>query len=201
MYWLINQSIVMVLIGVAGKIGSGKSTVAKYLVEKYGFIEISFAEPLKKACQNLFLFNDNQVFGTQLEKATADDRWFGKSPRDILQYVGTNLLRDQMYKIIPELGKDIFIHRMELWYSQEIKKTPNINVVISDLRFPNEAEFIKKNNGICIQIDRHIKDFATTHISENSTQNIDFTYIVDNSSDLDSLHIKIDSIIGKTQTL
>ena len=82
----------IMLIGFMGIKGSGKDTCADLLIQNYGFMKKSFADPLKHACKELFLFTNEQVFGTQLQKETPDPRWFGCSPRVALQYVGTDLL-------------------------------------------------------------------------------------------------------------
>lgn len=185
----------MVLIAAAGKIGSGKSTLAKYLVDNYNFVEVSFAEPLKRACQELFLLSDQQLYGTQQDKANPDQRWYNCSPRELLQFVGTDLLRDQMQKIIPELGLNIFVKRMELWYLEEIKNNPDTNVVIADLRFPNEMEFVERVGGISIQINRFEENINNnTHISESALHGAKFDFEIENTLDLENFYRQIDGI-------
>ena len=105
----------MVLIGLMGVKASGKSTGASFLINKHSFVEKSFAECLKKACQQLFLLTDEQVFGTQEQKETPDPRWFNCTPRKMLQYVGTDLLRDNLNTIMPGLGYNMFSHHFRLW--------------------------------------------------------------------------------------
>lgn len=183
----------MVLIGLMGQKGSGKTTGAQYLINKYHFVEESFANPLKKACQELFLLNSNQVFGTQEEKETPDPRWFGCSPRKILQYVGTDLLRDNLEKIMPGIGKNIFTHRFRLWYEEELTKNPKLCVVISDVRFQNEVDFIKSLGGAVIKIIRKTDQGIDLHPSEMEMNTItNFDFLIDNNGSLDDFYQKLD---------
>src|SRR5687767_10209152 len=77
----------MKIIGLMGVKGSGKSTGSDYLISNYQYKEVAFADPLKKACQALFLFTDEQLYGTQEEKERADPRWFNCSPRTVMQFI------------------------------------------------------------------------------------------------------------------
>ena len=191
----------MVLVGIMGIKGSGKTTCALHLVAQHKFVEKSFAECLKKACQNLFLLSDEQVFGTQLQKEMPDDRWFGCTPRKMLQFVGTELLRDNLDKIMPGLGKNIFTHHFKLWYEQEIKLNPDLCIVISDVRFQNEIEFIQSLGGTVIKIDRPELDLSDMHQSEIELQNIT-TYDIQivNNDTVENLYAQITNYIDKIVT-
>lgn len=50
------------IIAFSGKLGSGKDTAAKFLVEK-GYTPIAFADPLKRFIQEVYGFNDQQLWG------------------------------------------------------------------------------------------------------------------------------------------
>lgn len=193
-----NKKQIMVLIGLMGKKGSGKTTGAQYLINKYHFVEESFANPLKKACQELFLLSHSQVFGTQEEKETPDPRWFRCSPRKILQYVGTDLLRDNLDKIMPGIGKDIFTHRFKLWYEEELIKNPLLCVVISDVRFQNEVDFIQSLGGTIIKINRETGIESDSHPSEMEMNRItNFDYLIDNNATLDEFYQKLNSCLSQ----
>lgn len=182
----------MVLIGFLGRSGSGKDTSADYLCSKYGFIKRSFAEPLKRACQELFLFSDDQVF---VHKELGDPKWFGVTPRKVLQFVGTDLLRSKMSEIIPEIGEDIFIHNFRLWYESRSVE----HITVPDLRFQNEVDLIHELGGTVIKLVRDSGSPVSDHQSEavvDSIKNYDLSF--DNSRELEVLHRKLDEFI-KTQ--
>lgn len=145
------------IIGLVGKKQVGKDTVANYLVQHYGFLKHAFAAPLKDACKILFLLEPRQMNDNRL-KEKKDLRW-GKSPREIMQLVGTDLFRDHV-------DVNFWVRHMEIW----IDEHPNENIVVSDVRFQNEANLIKKKGGILWSIERNTL-LNDDHKSE--TQKID----------------------------
>lgn len=187
----------MVLIGLLGTKGSGKSTGANYLVSKFGFIEKSFADCLKKICQELFLFSDDQLYGTQEQKETPDPRWFNCSPRSAMQFIGTDLLRNQMEQIMPGIGKNIFTHHFRIWYHEQIKNNPDINVVISDVRFQNEVDFIHELGGIVIKIHRPDIESSDNHQSEKENLTIcNYDYHIENNKTVCDFKKELGNIIN-----
>lgn len=185
----------MVLIGLMGVKGSGKSTCARYLVENYNFTEKSFADCLKKACQEIFLLSDEQINGSKKEEP--DSRWFNCSPRKMLQFVGTDLLRDGLETIMPGIKNDVFINHFKLWYENEIKENPNAQIVVSDIRFQNEANFIKSLGGIIIKIERSSCEQSDTHVSEVEQRDIEiFDHFIHNNSSFDELFEQVNTIFS-----
>lgn len=176
------------LIGFIGPKGSGKDTCADYVCNRYMFKKVSYADCLKRACKELFIMSDEQLYGTQEQKETPDLRWFGATPRTILQYVGTDLLRNQLEKIMPGLGKDIFINNFRLWYKNQDEK---MKVVIADVRFQNEADTIKELGGILMKIERpNLGKSSDTHESEVELHNIkNYDYTIKNDKEGDIQHV------------
>lgn len=165
-------------IGIAGKRKSGKTTLTEHLMTQFNASHQSFAEPLKIGLQALFHFSDAQLYGTRIEKETPDERWFNTSPRTIMQFIGTDLLRDQLHKIMPELEQDIFIRSFDLRY-QTMNETM---LIFDDLRFQNEVDYIHEKGGIIIQLlrDANQSDQYDKHASEQMLfENIDF--VIDNN--------------------
>uniref|UniRef100_A0A6C0C5R7 Deoxynucleotide monophosphate kinase n=1 Tax=viral metagenome TaxID=1070528 RepID=A0A6C0C5R7_9ZZZZ len=185
----------MKIIGLMGVKGSGKSTGSEYLISKYQYKEVAFADPLKKACQALFLFGDEQLFGTQEQKETGDPRWFNCSPRTAMQFVGTDLLRNNLDQIMPGLGNDIFTYNFKLRYEGESKLHPDHRIVISDVRFSNEAECIKSMGGIIIKIDRDL-EVNDSHPSETDQKEIPYDYIIYNTGTIADYCHEIDRILS-----
>lgn len=63
------------IIGVSGQAGSGKDTVANYLVEEYNFTKIALADPIKRFGYHVFLFNQHQLWGPSEARNAVDDRY------------------------------------------------------------------------------------------------------------------------------
>lgn len=186
------------IIGITGRKGSGKDTIADHLISKYGFEKLSFAKPLKDMCKLVFNFTEEQVNGDL--KEVIDPQW-NQTPRVILQYVGTDLFRNQMNKILDNIGDNFWVQNLKLRCLQKIKENKDCKLVITDVRFPNEFELIKELNGQMIRVLRVFslkeEDFTETsdsHISETSLDDAVCDYNIINDSSLDSLYRKIDDI-------
>jgi hypothetical protein len=70
------------------------------------------------------------------------------------------------------------------------------NWIITDLRFPNELEAIKKRNGLTIRINRPGLE-ENNHISETALDNADFDYVIDNNTSLKALINSVYYILKK----
>ena len=184
----------MKLIGLCAGKRCGKDTFADYIIEKQGYVKYGFADPLKEACRHIFLFNDEQLYGE--EKEEMDDRW-GITPRQALQQVGTQMFRQQSHKLFPnskiKAGK-IWVQRFKLWYKEQIKINPNIKVILSDIRFQDEADAITELGGSLISIKRNTK-MIDTHLSETGIKKIKTDYTITNNLSLDNYYYKIDLLM------
>jgi hypothetical protein len=140
----------MALIGLVGFAGSGKDTVANILNDVHKYEKTAFADPLKDAVSIIFdwprylLEGDSESSRTFREKP--DPYWsekFGKdfTPRMALQRLGTEACRQTFHQ-------DIWILNLEKRISNQN------NVVVTDVRFPNEIEFIKKMGGHVVRVKR-----------------------------------------------
>lgn len=123
------------IIGIGGKKGVGKSTLAKYLSHKLSNATITnFARPLK----NLI----TEIVGEDVAKNTYIPE-YERTVGELYQYVGTDLLRD-------ELHANVFIHIMNQWTK---RYPPNTHVILDDVRFPNEVKWIHDQGGIVILLE------------------------------------------------
>jgi hypothetical protein len=203
------------IIGIAGFIGSGKDTIADYLIRFKGFRRMSYAEPLKDAVSAIFGWDRELLEGnTSYSREWRDqvDHWWSDrlnienlTPRLVLQQWGT------------EVGRRAF--HDDIWIASVENKliTAKDNIVISDCRFPNELKSIKRMGGLTIRVTRgehppwyndavaynfgnkdrlSILQKYNIHASEYSSVGLDYDYYVDNSGSVDELHRKIDSIIN-----
>ena len=158
------------IIGFMGKAGAGKTTAAQ-AAERFVINSVikSFATPLKQAVKKLFLFSDEQVFGTYEQKAAIDPRW-GVTPREVLQKIGTDCIREM-------LCKDFWVRRMEA----EIEALDNAVVIIDDVRFVDEAQMILDRGGVLIAI-RRPPEAVGVHSSERPPYALATHEIVNNNS-------------------
>ena len=137
----------MPLIGLTGKAGAGKDTIGNFIVHEYDFQKEAFAKPLKQATSALFGISEN-IMEDRIKKETPILEW-GKSPRQLNQWLGTDVLRNQF-------GEDFFVKSMR----ERISKDRRVygSFVITDCRFDNEAQFILESGGMVFQVDRNTQD-------------------------------------------
>jgi hypothetical protein len=144
------------LIGLLGRMGSGKGTVADELVEVYGFRQDSYAATLKDITALLFNWDRSMLVGDTIESRSereqVDEWWSEKlgienfTPRLALQLIGTDVFRNNFHK-------DIWMLSVMARYNEDE------NVVISDCRFPNEVQAIRELGGRIIRVDRGEEPF------------------------------------------
>ncbi len=208
------------IVGVAGFIGSGKDTIADYLITFKGFRRMSYAEPLKDAISAIFGWDRELLEGTtkySREWRDTIDPWWAErldikhlTPRWVLQQWGT------------EVGRRAF--HDDIWIASVENKLRSIkdDIVLSDCRFPNELKSVKRAGGITIRVmrgpnpnwydsavslnkgyyssgyveARKILEDKGVHASEYSSVGLEYDYIVENNSTIDDLHRKVDLIIN-----
>lgn len=128
-----------IVVAFSGKSLSGKSSGANILVRDFGFRELAFAEPLKRGVQAMFNLTDDQVYGDG--KDVVDERW-GVTPGQLLQNVGTDLMKNRLGEIFPDQfgngAQSVWVRNMA---SQLDALGDDERVVITDLRFPDEFAF------------------------------------------------------------
>jgi hypothetical protein len=176
------------LIGLAGKAGAGKDTVADYLWEKEGAIKIAFADALRAAGTSIFGLGLINFLDRDLKEAEV--KYWGMTPRRMLQLLGTEATK-------PVFGDDIWLKRWFLSYSA-VRDTDH--VVVPDVRFDVEAEAIRHLGGTIIHIVRPgtaLSGAAAQHASEAGvTPRADGDMYLSNSSSIEELHHKVDELWG-----
>jgi hypothetical protein len=201
------------IIGICGFIGSGKDTVADYLVNFHEFRRESFANTLKDAVAAVFGWDRIMLEGRTKEAREwreQPDQWWSErlgqqiTPRWILQYWGTEVCRAGFHD-------DIWIASVE----NKLRKSGD-NVVISDCRFPNEIASIKSAGGKIAWVQRgelpswhimaakanHGDAFAAEklkslgiHASETAWVGSNFDYTLDNNGSIDDLYKQIKNLV------
>jgi hypothetical protein len=180
------------IIGIIGKKQSGKDTVAKLLAENIPFIKVQrFAWKLKEITACLAnidpeLLEDNN-FKENVEVPEYMQPFIPenepKTFRKFLQYFGTETMRSVSPKI---------------WVDSLFAGNKEFNLVIPDVRYPNEAHEVKARGGILIKIQRGTVNLSTDeHISEQLIDSIPYDYLIQNNGSLDDLKLKVYNIIPK----
>nr|QBK88435.1 MAG: uncharacterized protein LCMiAC01_01120 [Mimivirus LCMiAC01] len=183
----------MTLIGFLAQKYHGKDTAADYLIMKYHYIKLAFAKPIKDILKILFGFSDEQLYGKEKEKK---DKYWKVSPRQMMEYFGTDICRQDMSNIVPNIGSNFWVHSLKHKYLTLKKQNPNIRIVISDVRFQNEVDLIHDLGGIVVKLYRPSYDNKCSHIAERGVKNIDnFDFLIINNGTKDDLYNKLDKYI------
>lgn len=202
------------IIGVCGLIGSGKDTIADYLVNFHEFRRESFANTLKDAVSAVFGWDRILLEGRTKEarewREQIDPWWAERldmptlTPRWVLQYWGTEVCRKGFHD-------DIWIASLEnkLRHSRD-------HVVISDCRFPNEIASIRRAGGQIVWVKRgSLPDWWNTairanqgnnaavqelkilkiHTSETAWVGTEFDAVIDNNGTIDDLYRQAEGLL------
>lgn len=177
------------LIGLTGEAGSGKDTVGQILSNGHGYIRESFKANIIYPLANIFDISPS-IFCDRELKEEPSDSLFGKSPREVMQSFGTDWGRNMIHP-------DIWVkHTM-----RNIRKLldENFKVVITDVRYNNEAQMIRDLGGEIWKIDRPDNPFKidTLHCSENGIADDHIDLTIKNHSDIDKLKRMILIALGK----
>jgi hypothetical protein len=147
------------LIGIHGHAGAGKDTLAKYIYSYHQNVyREAFADPLKAACSHAFGIPESE-FSNPETKNSIHPYW-NVSPRQITQFVGTEMFRNTLHNLIPEKQWSHWVRRLagkisgDILLPDEGNYEPGDTIVIPDVRFQDEVDFICANDGIIIIVQR-----------------------------------------------
>lgn len=178
------------IIGIIGKARSGKDTFAKMLADviykRFGkrFVLMAYAQELKLRIQKDFDLTYEQLWGDEKE---VEDKRYPKNdgsfwtPREIMQFVGTGCFRT--------VDTNFWIRTL----FRVIDENEYKGVIVTDVRYPNEADPIKERGGYLIKVtsDRADKPgiHGENHTSETSMDTYDgFDIHIKNDGSLDDLY-------------
>lgn len=172
------------LIGLCGAAGAGKNAVAEILRAKHGFVHFGFADPLYRAVSAVTGLSVDSLRDRRLKETTID--WIGKSPRQLLQTMGT------------EWGRQMV--RDDLWIEIAMRQAAKAHeylrgrggVAITDCRFENEAVAIKQagEGNVIWRVERRstcLSPEAAKHSSEAGIPEYLVDAVIDNNGTLADL--------------
>lgn len=207
------------IIGLSGFISSGKDTVADIIEKKYNFSRESFADSVKDCLSSIFNWDRNLLEGKTTEsrvwRDTVDEWWSkrlniqGFTPRYAMQHFATNICRNYFHD--------------ELWIASLENKiaSSNKNIIISDVRFINELQSIKRAGGYVIRIkkgndpswfdtavmanygdqkSKNLLEKLNVHVSETEWIGYTFDYIIENNGSLTDLETNISILMENLES-
>jgi hypothetical protein len=189
------------IIGLSGYAKSGKDTVAeiireiqpeKWKIKKFSGKLKQIASILLGMPEHLFENQDfkSEMLGEEWWK-NYGDFYHQTTVRDFLQLLGTDAIRNGLHSNawVNALMADYKPAKMDQY-------NPS-NWIVTDVRFPNEAEAIKDRGGIIIRIDRPGVEPVNAHPSEVALDKWDFDYKIANVSDLPALKQTVEVLLNK----
>lgn len=164
----------MNIIGLTGSKFHGKDTVAD-LIQKYGtnrVVRLSFAEPIKKALSVIHVIPYNYFDDPKLKELPLP-QWGGRTPRQLAQWFGTDIYRNQFDR---EIWLKNMLMRIEKYNSEDC------TIVVTDCRFDNEIEFVRNIGGVIWKVDASLRvpPSGDSHESENGVS-VPTDIVIDNN--------------------
>jgi dephospho-CoA kinase len=177
-------------LALTGRMRSGKDSVADYLARQYGFARFAFGDGIRKVCRELF----------------PDQMAQARKPRALLQGVG-----QAMRAFDPDVWINRTLNEVNDWLRvNTIVETVKPNVVICDLRQPNEYECLRSEGFVIIRVNASdetriqrmidagdtFDDDTLTHETEQHVGSFTVDYEIDNNGSLAELYAQVDEIMA-----
>lgn len=187
---VVADSMTAKMLGLTGRKYVGKDTAALGLAE-YGYTRIAFADPLRG-----LLYDINPVVAW--DNRGREYRWqevWGTDGYDVLKTL------PEARRLMQEVGTHIRERDPMFWVrlaAERIANEPDVKLwAFSDVRFDNEAQFIRMNNGEVIEVIRDTSAFdahGAAHVSEAGITRSLIDYTVYNNGTVAELHEKVRKI-------
>jgi hypothetical protein len=181
------------IIGICGECGAGKSQIGRLLRDYYGYQMISYSNVLKSIVAYMFSWDRNMIEGTTKESREwreKPDEWWSErlgipdfTPRKALQMIGTDVMRNHFHS--------------EIWLACLERKLQHGNYVITDCRFKNELDFVKKMGGKIFMVRRLGTETEPKHESEMDWRGVIADEVIDNDGSLEDLDVLITETMRK----
>jgi hypothetical protein len=164
------------IIGLTGYAQSGKDTLANILVEEYGFKRVAFADKIRQ-----FLYEVNPMVGCSPSGYL----------KDLVDLVGWDAAKQepQVRRLLQDLGvgaRKVFGE--EFWIDRALASIfREENTVVTDVRFTNEADMIKHQDGQVWRVKRNNVSAVNSHVSEHEMDGYAVDQIFTNNGSVEDL--------------
>ena len=181
----------MDIIGFSGWAGAGKDTAALALLSR-GYRKLSFADPLRELaalCDPVVGWETGPITYMAAVEAIGYDEAKFKYPelRQFLQRLGNGARTT--------FGDDF-------WINKALGSiAPDESVVMTDVRYKNEAAAIKRVGGLVVRIERPGVEAANDHISEHDLDDWDFDAVFVNEGAYADLWAQVEQLVASRATL
>lgn len=187
------------IIGFAGRAHSGKDTAALHLVQRYGFHRFAFADPLREM---LFALLDqvgaDHAYATEPHLKEVPIPGLGFSYRHLAQTLGTDWAREQ-------LDGNFWLNTAALALgittasAHRMAAPVHDRIVIPDVRFRNELQWINAQGGVVIHLSRPTAPGVRHHLSELQLDGVPMWAHLDNTGTVQQLHTQLDALLDRLQ--
>ena len=164
------------IIGLTGYAQSGKDTVANILVEQYGYTRVAFADKIRD-----FLYEVNPMVGCSPSGYL----------KDLVDLIGWDAAKQepQVRRLLQDLGvgaRKVFGE--DFWIKQALVSTlKHQKLVVTDVRFTNEASMIKHFEGQVWRVKRNNVSAVNNHVSEHEMDGYPVDQIFTNNGSIEDL--------------
>ncbi|MFE5093228.1 hypothetical protein ACFRCI_23425 [Streptomyces sp. NPDC056638] len=184
-------------IGIIGRARVGKDTAGQWLVDNRGYRRVSFADPLKEAA-------------LKVDPIICPDGWpYHDGPVHLSQMVagmGWEAAKDtypEVRRFLQELGAAVRAEDPEFWLRIALRLVTKANedgvpCVITDVRYPNEAESLRRAGFHLVYIDRPGVP-QLNHESEGALTEEDADYLIHNDGDRAHFLREVENFYGKVE--
>lgn len=188
------------LIGIYGRARSGKDTAAEYLAKRLGLYKYAFAEPLKTMLKSVFgdHFHEGDRSGICPET--------GVSYRVMMQTLGTEwgraLNENVWVNLVGKKWAEVLYQRHHAdTYRAAFGQDSAQGMVLSDVRFDSEAEWVRDHGGLIVHVNRGIQPTPGIlgHASEKGICPTLIDYTVNNGGTLSQLYQNLENLIVKVE--
>jgi hypothetical protein len=179
------------IIGLTGLAGAGKDTVREILEQDHDFLGIAFATPIRSMLTKLIDLagaDPAYIYDRELKETAIPE--IGASYRQLAQTLGTEWGRS----ISPDLWTRIA--------AAQIAKDHNRSqrYVISDVRFANEAAWVREQGGEIWRIVRPDATAVRDHASEHHAHTIRADRVIDNGGTFEQLWCRVSELASGHDT-